>query len=293
MPRVRLDRALLFRLATSERFERWVRSLPSGEERAWRAASRYVASADQADAMRLVRGLGARGIGASLDLFGEHVRDPDLATAATERYVALARRLEELPDGVWLSLDLSHVGLDVDVPFCRNQLERIAAALPPGRLVQVGAEDAARADGILDVVVPLARGGAPLGATLQANLRRSDRDAGRLAEAGLHVRLVKGAYVEAREVARPYGEETDLAYVRLAHELSEAGLRVALATHDRALREALVRALPEAECELLLGVRAEDADMLARAGRTVRLYVPFGEAWFRYWMRRLAESRGA
>lgn len=143
------------------------------------------------------------------------------------------------------------------------------------------------------MILPLAGEGAPLGATLQANLRRSDDDAERLAEAGLHVRLVKGAYVERPDVARPYGEETDVAYVRLAHRLAGLGVRLALATHDRPLREALLRALPEAESEVLLGVRNDDAKELARDGRAVRVYVPFGEGWFRYWMRRLAESRGA
>jgi proline dehydrogenase len=170
-------------------------------------------------------------------------------------------------------------------------LERIVAALPDGRRIQVGAEDAARTDRTHDVLLPLARTGAPLGATVQANLRRSDRDADRLAEAGLHIRLVKGAYVEPPEVARPFGDETDLAFVDLAHRL--AGAPLALATHDRPLRTALLHAIPSAECELLLGVRNEDADALAADGRTVRLYIPYGEAWFRYWMRRVAESRGA
>ncbi len=241
----------------------------------------------------MARELAARGIGASLDFFGEQVRDRQLAQGATHRYVALAHELADLPDDVWLSIDLSHIGLDIDVSFCRSQLERILAALPEGRLIQIGAEDAARADDTLAVVLPLARAGAPLGATLQANLRRSDQDLARLADAQLHVRLVKGAYVEASDLARPYGEQTDLSYVRLAHELTEAGLRVALATHDRVLREALLRALPEAEIELLLGVRDQDGEQLAAQGRRVRIYVPFGEAWFRYWMRRLAESRGS
>lgn len=290
--RARVDRALLFRLATSERFEQGVRAVAFAEARAWAAARRYVAGTEEADALRLARELTGRGVGASLDFFGEQVRDPQLAQAATNRYVALAHQLADLPDDVWLSIDLSHVGLDVDVSFCRSQLERIVAALPAGRLIQIGAEDAGRTDDTLDVVLPLARAGAPLGATLPANLRRSDRDLARLADAQLHVRLVKGAYVEASKVARPYGEETNLAYVRLAHELTEAGLRVALATHDRVLREALLRALPEAEIEMLLGIRSQDGEQLAAHGRTVRLYVPFGEDWFRYWMRRLAESRG-
>jgi proline dehydrogenase len=293
MPRARLDRAVLFRLATSGLYERSVRSLPMLEARAWRAASRYVAGNDEDSALRCARGLAQRGIGASLDFFGEQVRDPGLARSTAARYEALAHRLSELPEEVWLSIDLSHIGLDIDVSLCRALVEGIGEALPGGRRLQIGAEDASRADRILEVIEPLARDGAPLAATLQANLRRSDEDAERLAALGLHVRLVKGAYLEPAALARPYGEETDLAFVRLAHRLADSGVPFALATHDRALRESLLRALPNAECELLLGVRGEDAERLAQQGRTVRLYVPFGQGWFRYWMRRVAESRGA
>jgi proline dehydrogenase len=293
MPTTRLDRAVLLRLATSGSFERVVRALPGGEARAWRGASRYVAGATENSALRRARLLDERGVGSSLDLFGEHVDDPGLARSVADRYVALAGRLGEFSERVWLSIDLSHIGLDIDVALCRSLLESIATALPDGRLVQVGAEDAGRTDRILDVVLPLARDGARIGTTLQANLRRSEQDADRLADARLHVRLVKGAYVEPAGVAWEYGERTDLAFVRLSHRLAEAGVPLALATHDRALREALLRGLPQAECELLLGVRGEDAEQLVREGRTVRVYVPFGENWFRYWMRRLAESRGA
>src|SRR5215216_6407589 len=239
----RVDRTLLFRLATSDAFERFARRLTGVEARAWRAASRYVAGTSQESAFSVSVELAERGIGASLDFFGEQVRDRAVARCAVDRYVALAGKLAELPAGVWLSIDLSHVGLDIDSAFCRSQLEAIIKALPEGRLLQVGAEDAARADRILDVILPLADGGAPLGATLQANLRRSHEDAERLAGAGLHVRLVKGAYVEASDVARPYGEETDLAYIRLAHRLAESGVPLALATHDpplRALRRGMV-----------------------------------------------------
>jgi proline dehydrogenase len=289
----RLDRVILFRLATSYWFERVVRSVQYAEAHAWRAASRYVAGTTEDSAVRCARELGERGIGTSLDLFGEQVNDPGLARSTADDYQRLAHRLSELPEQVWLSIDLSHIGLDIDIALCRSLLERIAEALPENRLIQVGAEDAARTDRIFEVILPLARDGARLGATLQANLRRSEQDVERLAEVGLHVRLVKGAYVEAPAVAHPYGEETDLAFVQLAHRLAGTGLPLALATHDRALREALLRALPHAECELLLGVRGEDAERLAREGRTVRLYVPFGQDWFRYWMRRVAESRSA
>jgi proline dehydrogenase len=293
MATARLDRALRFRLATSERCERTVRSLPGGEALAWRAAARYVAGSTEEDALRRARELDERGIGASLDLFGQHVRDLELARSAAARYEALARRLCSLSERVWLSIDLSHIGLDVDPAACRALLERIAGELPDGRLIQVAAKDAGRADRVLDIVPALAASGAPLCATLPANLRRSESDAEALGEAGVHVRLGKGAFLESPEVAWPYGEETDVAFVDLAHRLAANGTRFALATHDRTLRESLLRALPQAECELLLGVRGEDAERLASQGRIVRVYIPFGDDWFRYWMRRLAESRGA
>ena len=105
------------------------------------------------------------------------------------------------------------------------------------------------------------------------------------------VRLVKGAYVERD--ALPWGPQTDAAYVALAHRLHAGGAGLALATHDAALRDALLADLPAARCELLLGVRPADALALAAAGRDVRVYVPFGEQWFRYFMRRRAEAQGA
>jgi proline dehydrogenase len=134
-------------------------------------------------------------------------------------------------------------------------------------------------------LIACARRGRPVEATLQANLRRSPADADRLTAEGVPVRLVKGAYAEDRALAHPWGPETDGAYAELARRLPD----VALATHDDALRAAL----PHARCELLLGVRPADAARLAAEGRDVRIYVPYGAGWFRYFMRRRAEAQGA
>ncbi len=151
-------------------------------------------------------------------------------------------------------------GWPVDWPSNRTRaadhLGAIVATLPPGRRIQVGAEDHDRAYAVLDCVLAVAALGNGLadrlGATVQANLHRSGDDLDRLVAAGVHVRLVKGAYVEPPDRALPYGEPTDIAYRRLGHRLAEADANFALATHDGVLR----------------------AD------------------WFRYWMRRVAESRG-
>jgi len=279
-----LDRRVLFRLATSERLERGVKRAPGGEAAAWRAASRYVAGRSQSEALAVVERLLARGHAVSLDLFGERVTDPVVADRVVEDYIALAA---SLPADAWLSVDLSHLALDAD------RLAAIAEALPAGRRVQVGAEELALADSILGCVLAVAGRGLAdrLGATVQANLLRAPADAGTLADAGVHVRLVKGAYVEPS--AHPFGEPTDVAFLRLGHQLAERGAAWSMATHDGRMREALLLAHGSATVEQLLGVRPDALDELHDRGVPTRVYVPYGPDWFRYWTRRVAESRGA
>jgi proline dehydrogenase len=289
-----LDRTILVRLATSERLERAVKRAPGGEAAAWRAASRYVAGRSWGDALATVARLLEQGHGASVDLFGERVRDAAEANKVLEDYLKLAGALPPAPADVWLSVDLSHLALGADVHAAGERLADIARALPAGRRVQVGAEEAALTDAVRSCVLRVARQGLAdrLGATVQANLVRSPADVEALVDAGVHVRLVKGAYVEAAG-AHPYGEPTDVAFLRLAFQLAERGAAWSLATHDTRLREALLLAHGPLPVEQLLGVRQESLSELRARGIPTRVYVPYGDDWFRYWARRLAESRGA
>jgi proline dehydrogenase len=290
-----LSRHAVFKLATSEQFERAVRAVPGGVALAYRLASPYIAGATAEDALATARELAGRGVNSSIDFFGENVTDTVEADRVTEEYVRLAGRLTGAPPGTYLSIDLSHIGVDGPAAVLARRLERIASALPAGARVQVGAEQAARTDRILGAVLAVTRAAGAdrsVCATLQANLRRSVRDAGTLAEAGVPIRLVKGAYVESPALAHPWGDATDVAFAELAHALHRAGAEFSLATHDPVLREALLPALPGVGVEMLLGVRSADqAALVARAVR-LRVYFPFGDEWFRYAMRRWAESRG-
>jgi proline dehydrogenase len=279
-------------LATSAGWERAVRALPGGERGAYRLASRYVAGTRLEDALACAQRLAAAGLASSIDFFGENVADPAEADGVTEHYVALAQTLERTSENTFLSIDLSHIGLDQPGAAVQQRLERIASVLPAGRRIQVGAEQERRADRILATVSAVARTGGAVSATIQANLKRSRADAEALAGGGVPIRLVKGAYAEDPQVARPWGEATDLAFLELAHELHANGAEVAIATHDTILREALLRALPGIGVEMLLGVRPADATVLAGRGVPVRIYAPYGEGWFRYAMRRWAESVG-
>jgi len=277
-------RRRLIGVAMSPGAERAVRAVPGGTQVAYRLARPYVAGTRTEDALACAQRLAAEGCASSIDYTGENVSDPVEADRVTDHYVDLATRLERADS--FLSIDLSHIA------FGQERLERIVAALPAGRRLQVGAEQARDADRIQAAVRAAARTGGAVSATIQANLRRSPADARALAEDGVPIRLVKGARMETPEIALPRGEATDLAFIEIAHELHAAGAEVAIATHDPVLREALLRALPGIGVEMLLGVRGADATALARRGVPVRIYVPYGPAWFWYAARRWAESVG-
>jgi proline dehydrogenase len=272
--------------------ERAVQVVPGAEGSAYRLASGYVAGTRAEQALACAHRLAESGLASSIDFFGENVSDPLEAERVTEEYVALAGMLERAPRDAFLSIDLSHIGLDQPGDHVQRRLERIASALPPGRCIQVGAEQESRADRIQATVSAVAGRGGPVTATIQANLRRSRADALALAEEGVPIRLVKGAYEEEPGVAWPRGEPTDLAFLELAHELHSGSAGFSIATHDAVLREALLRAVPSLGVEMLLGVRSADATALAARGVPVRIYAPYGDGWFRYAMRRWAESVG-
>jgi proline dehydrogenase len=288
----RLARRLAFGLATSDRMERIVLDLTPLRAVAFRQARRYVAGVDERSALDAVAALERQGLSASVDLFGENVSDVADAEIETDRYLALASALADYP-GTYLSLDCSHVGLDRDPDGCFERVARIAAALPAGSRLQLGAEESPRAGPTLAIARRARGDGLPIMATVQANLRRSREDVESLAAAGIPIRLVKGAYVEPEQIAHRWGSETDRAYVELAERLVRLGADHALATHDPAILAHLLGRSDHATVEFLFGVREDAALGLAAAGHHVRVYVPYGHRWFRYYARRVAESIGA
>lgn len=291
--RTKPSRLLLYRLAGSERLGAFVRRSGPARDLTWAAARRYVGGRTLEQLLATVTSLHREGFATGVDYFGESQTDQLAVEAKVGRYLRLNEALGHVDRAVNVWLDLSNVGLDVSDELCLRQVRRIAATLPEGSSLQIRAHDSARTDRILGIVMTLAAEGVPLVPTLQANLRRSPADAARLSEAKLPVLLVKGAHIEPPEAAHRWGEETDLAFIRLAHQLHRAGSPLALATHDPVVGEAVLAALDGVEVEMLFGVRPADARELVRRGHRVRIYVPFGDDWPRYWLRRLGEARGA
>jgi proline dehydrogenase len=289
----KLSRKVLDRAAVSPRLETLVLRTPRLERAARRAADRYLGGETLEQALATIDRLHAEGFATAIDSFGEAVTDREKIEETVGRYLRVNRELAHLKPPVNVWVDLSNLGLEISNEHCRQSVERIVETLPDGALLQVRAHDSSRTDRILDVALDLAVDGAPVMPTLQAHLRRSPWDAHRLIAAKLPVLLVKGTTLEPREVAHPWGEQTDIAFLRLAHELYAGGAQLAIGTHDPVLREALLATLDGIGVEMLLGVKPEDGRDLLSRGHRVRIYVPFGPDWFRYWVRRLGEARGA
>jgi proline dehydrogenase len=289
----KLSRRVLWRAADSARLGTLVLRTPRLARAARRAADRYLGGETLEQAVATIDRLHREGFATAIDSFGEAVTDRETIEETIARYLRVNRELAHLkpPINVWV--DLSNLGLDISSDLCLQSLERIVETLPEGALLQVRAHDSSRTDRILDMALRLAVDGGPVMPTLQAHLRRSLEDAQRLIAAKVRVLLVKGTTLEPREVAYPWGEQTDLAFLRLAHELHAGGVQLAIGTHDAVLRDALLATLDGIGVEMLLGVRPEDGRDLLRRGHRVRIYVPFGPDWFRYWVRRLGEARGA
>jgi proline dehydrogenase len=181
--------------------------------------------------------------------------------------------------------------------FCRENLTGVLReAGEHGNFVRVDMEDSAHTQITLDLVSELRREFENVGVVIQTYLYRSERDVAALIESGTRVRLCKGAYAEPPDVAYPAKADTDRAFTRLMERLLEHGNYPAIATHDeRLIRHAIdfaqTRGIAPArfEFQMLYGIRRDLQDELARVGYNVRVYVPFGTAWYSYFMRRLAE----
>jgi proline dehydrogenase len=261
------------------------------------AVQRFVAGYELDDALTAIRALNARGIGGILDLLGEGVTDPAGAESAAGDYLTAIKRIEETGIDTTVSVKLTQLGLALDKGVCIDHLRRLSAeAAAVGTQVEIDMEQAAYAVDTLDVYRVLQVDHPQLRVAVQAYLRRTPVDLQTLAPLKPRVRLVKGAYAEPEDVAFQSRKEIDAQYAFLIDWLFEKGTDPAIATHDgrmieraRRTADALGIGLEGFEIQMLYGIRREFQERLARQGYRVKVYVPYGSAWYPYLMRRLAE----
>lgn len=302
-------RALLLYLSSAL----WARRLVSGWGLSRRVASRFVAGDTLEDAVRTITALNEAGMNATIDHLGENVNSAEDAERAAEDYIALLDRIQEAGLRANVSLKLTQLGLLLDFELCARNLQRIVdRAKSHGNFVRIDMEHSEILEDTLRIHRRLLDSGATnLGVVIQSYLYRSDDDIRKLADDGIPVRLVKGAYDEPASIAYPKKADVDKAFDRetemliqgaLDHgsvPLSEDGRTPpipAIGTHDHvriefACKIAAEVGLPKQvlEFQLLHGIRTELQRTLLNDGYPVRIYVPYGTEWYPYFMRRLAE----
>ena len=263
---------------------------------------RYVSGETIDEALNVARALHDEGLYVTLDHLGEDTHDGEQADAATRAAIVAVERLFEsgLAPRADVSVKPTALGLKLgaDGPkIARDNAARVAsAAKAAGCTVTVDMEDHTSTVETLRLVRDLRADHPDLGAVVQCYLRRTEADCADLAAPGSRVRLVKGAYNEPQAVAYRSAAEVDRAYVRCLRTLMAGDGYPMIATHDPRLIEiagalALInhRSADSFEYQMLFGVRPEEQRRLAGLGGKVRVYVPYGDDWYGYLMRRLAE----
>ena len=285
-------------LARSDRVKRLVTAMPVSSG----IVSRYVPGEKTDDAVTATGGLIEKGLHATLDFLGEDTLDREQADATVAAYLDVLSALSDngLARNTEVSVKLSAVGQALPDNGEKVALENARtichAARNAGTTVTVDMEDHTTTDSTLGILRELRKDFPETGAVLQSYLHRTESDCRDLAYEGSRVRLCKGAYNEPESVAFQDKHDVDKSYVRCLKVLMAGQGYPMVATHDPrmidiagALATRNGRAQGTYEYQMLFGIRPDEQSRLAEAGEKVRVYVPYGQEWYGYLMRRLAE----
>lgn len=258
-------------------------------------ASQVVAGDTIDSAINKVRELNSKGLICTLDHLGEFVFSKEEATEATEYNVRTLQAIAKAGVNSNLSVKMTQLGLDIDRDFCVKNMRRILeTAKKNNNFVRIDMEDHAHCQMTLDILRELRQTYDNVGTVIQAYLYRSEQDVKELK--GIPLRLVKGAYKEPLEVAFQEKEEVDKNYMRIIEEHLLNGSYTAIATHDHHIIAKVKEftqkhhiSRDQFEFQMLYGFRTDMQLSLVKEGYKMRVYIPFGNDWFGYFMRRLAE----
>ncbi|MBI2939638.1 MAG: proline dehydrogenase family protein [Chloroflexi bacterium] len=290
-------RGALLYLSEQPSIERLVRDQPALRG----MARRFVAGERIDEAIEVVRALNARGIRASLDHLGEHVTSAAEARRAAEWYCTILDTIARTGVDSNVSVKLTQFGLaldpEVSTEVCTENLRLVAACAGQyGNFVRIDMESSAYTERTLRIFRQLFPEHPALGVVIQAYLYRSEKDLRELIALGARVRLCKGAYKEPPHVAYPSKADVDRNFLHLMRLLIDGGVYPAIATHDeriiratRAYADQRGRDRQTFEFQMLYGIRRDLQQQLVQQGYNVRVYVPFGDHWYPYLLRRLAE----
>jgi proline dehydrogenase len=288
-----LSRTLVLKVAELPAFKHWIKHsrLTQG------LIKRFIAGEDLETALRITRQLNQEGFLVALDYLGEDTHRVEDAEYAAEQYITLLEQIHKSGVNSCISIKLTQLGLDLGDTIARRNLEKVlAAARELNNFVWVDMESSKHTQAILDLFCELYPHYPHSGTVLQSYLYRTPQDLERLIALGARIRLVKGAYAEPKEVAYPDKRSVDRQFKIQMEMLLEKGNEPAIATHDTRLishakhhAAELGLSRTQFEFQLLYGISRELQKRLVAEGYRTLIYVPYGEQWYPYFSRRLAE----
>lgn len=264
--------------------------------------NRFIAGNELDAAVAAVKGLVAKGMTVTIDHLGEDTTERAQAEATRDAYTVLLTRLqaEGLASHAEVSVKLSALGQALPghgEAFALDNARVIStAAAQAGTTLTLDMEDHTTVDSTLSILRQLRADFPWVGAVVQSSLFRTEADVRDLAHPGSRVRLVKGAYAEPRTVAHAKKADVDAAYQRCLQVLFAEGAYPMVASHDQAMIDEAIRLAAEHhrgpdeyELQMLYGIRTSEQERQVAEGRRMRIYLPYGQDWYGYFMRRLAE----
>jgi proline dehydrogenase len=288
-----MTRNFFLYLSQQQRLRRWMETSPIARK----LTRRFIAGETLEDALKISADLKGQGILTALDHLGENVTSLDEARASADAYLLALDQIAPRGLPATVSLKATHFGMDVSETACFDNVLRVASrAIAIGSRVEIDMESTAYTQRTLALVTAVAHEVGDIRCAIQAYLFRSPADIDHMNRHGIRVRLCKGAYNEPPSLAFPKKADVDKSYVELMHRLFDHGTDPAIAGHDPLMIQEAIRyaqgrgiAPDRFEFQMLYGIRRDLQRQVLKQGFRLRLYVPYGTAWYPYFMRRLSE----
>ncbi len=261
---------------------------------------RFIAGDTLDEALITAEDLASRGFGVSLDYLGENTSTADEANQAKATYIDMLERIasSSCASKTNISIKLTQCGLDIGRDFCVATLKEVLSRADQlGLFVRVDMEGSRYTEQTVDILAEVFEEHKNTGTVLQTYLYRTPKDVERLVGLGMRLRLVKGAYLEPTSVAYPKKADVDQSYRDLSQKLLDSGIYHGLATHDESIiafvkdyvQKKGIDKSKAFEFQMLYGIRRDLQESLLKEGYNVRVYLPYGDQWYPYFTRRLAE----
>lgn len=261
-------------------------------------ANKYIAGDKLSDAVNTVKNLNQKKLMATIDVLGESITEKSEAVMSKDENIKVLNAIHTNNLDCNLSIKLTMLGLNIDSEFCRDQVtEILEKAKSLKRFVRIDMEDSSVTESTIKIFEESKKRFDNVGIVIQAYLRRSEEDILRLTEIGANFRICKGIYIEPEEIAFKNGDEIRENFLKILKLALEKKSYVGIATHDEYLIRESVKMVKEMklkkdeyEFQMLLGVKENIREEAVEKGHRMRIYVPFGQRWYEYSIRRFKEN---